>query len=322
MRAPTPPTKGRGATFNPPNRFRRDEREAVDDGWGTDGTRRRYATAAEDDRPHPAGAHDHRAQRVAGHPVQPVDQSVPRLRARLHLLLRAAVARVPRPVAGARLRDQAVRQAERRRAAARGTRDDRVIVCDPLALGSNTDPYQPIEREWKVTRSLLEVLAACEHPLTIITKGALILRDLDLLASMAAKRLVRVFVSIAMLDTELARTLDPRAAAPRRRLEIVAALALRASRSASSSRRSSRSSPTRTSKRSSRPRRRRARRHAGYTLLRLPARSGAALSRVARRASPAARRARDEHRAGHPRWPRQRPALRRADARSGQSTPT
>jgi DNA repair photolyase len=98
-------------------------------------------------------------------------------------------------------------------------------VCDPIALGSNTDPYQPIERELKITRSIIEVLAACEHPLTITTKGALVLRDLDLLAPLAAKNLVRVFVSIAMLDKELARKLDPRAAAPHRRLEIVRTLA-------------------------------------------------------------------------------------------------
>ena len=93
--------------------------------------------------------------------------------------------------------------------------------CDPIALGTNTDPYQPIEREWKITRSVIEVLAACDHPLTITTKGALIERDIDLLAPMAAKGLVRVSISIAMLDRELARKLDPRAAdaatAPRAR---------------------------------------------------------------------------------------------------------
>jgi DNA repair photolyase len=95
--------------------------------------------------------------------------------------------------------------------------------CDPIALGSNTDPYQPIEREWKITRSLIEVMAECDHPLTITTKGALIERDLDLLAPMAARGLVRVFVSIAMLDRELARKLDLRAAL-HRRLQIVKAL--------------------------------------------------------------------------------------------------
>jgi DNA repair photolyase len=97
--------------------------------------------------------------------------------------------------------------------------------CQPIALGTNTDPYQPIEREWKITRQIIEVLAECEHPLTITTKGALIERDLDLLAPLAAKNLIRAYVSIAILDRELARKLDPRAPTPQRRLEIVKALA-------------------------------------------------------------------------------------------------
>jgi len=111
--------------------------------------------------------------------------------------------------------------------AARRLRDElgrRGYRCEPIALGANTDPYQPIEREWKITRSVLEVLAECDHPLTITTKGVLIERDLELLASMAAKGLVRVFVSIAMLDRELARKLDPRAPAPQRRLQMIKSL--------------------------------------------------------------------------------------------------
>jgi DNA repair photolyase len=97
--------------------------------------------------------------------------------------------------------------------------------CDPIALGANTDPYQPIERQWRITRQVIEVLAECEHPLTITTKGSLVERDIDLLAPMAAKNLVRVFVSVTTLDRELARRLDPRAAAPGRRLELIASLA-------------------------------------------------------------------------------------------------
>src|SRR5580765_2158223 len=97
--------------------------------------------------------------------------------------------------------------------------------CEPIAMGTNTDPYQPIEREWKITRSVIEVLSECDHPLTITTKGALIERDIDLLAPMAARRLVRVSISIAMLDRERARKLDPRAPTPQRRLALVKALA-------------------------------------------------------------------------------------------------
>ena len=98
-------------------------------------------------------------------------------------------------------------------------------VCDPIALGTNTDPYQPIEREWKVTRQILEVLAAHEHPFTIVTKSALVERDIDLIAPMAARNMARVYVSITTLDRDLARTLEPRAAAPPRRLQAIRTLA-------------------------------------------------------------------------------------------------
>ncbi len=93
--------------------------------------------------------------------------------------------------------------------------------CSPIALGSNTDPYQPIEREWKITRQILEVLTECRHPLSIVTKSALIERDLDLLSQLAQDDLVQVFVSVTTLDAELARKLEPRASSPRRRLQAV-----------------------------------------------------------------------------------------------------
>src|SRR2546430_603165 len=69
-------------------------------------------------------------------------------------------------------------------------------VCDPIALGSNTDPSQPIEREWKVTRSIVEVLSQCNHPFSIVTKSARVERDIDLIAPMAANSMARVYVSI------------------------------------------------------------------------------------------------------------------------------
>jgi DNA repair photolyase len=94
-------------------------------------------------------------------------------------------------------------------------------ACSPIALGSNTDPYQPIEREWKITRQVLEVLAECRHPVSIVTKSALIERDLDLLADLARDDLVQVFISVTTLDGELARRLEPRAASPRRRLQAI-----------------------------------------------------------------------------------------------------
>ncbi len=97
--------------------------------------------------------------------------------------------------------------------------------CSPIAFGANTDCYQPVERKYRLTRSLIEVLAECEHPLTIVTKSALVERDLDLLAPMAAKNLVKAFVSITTLDRVLARRMEPRAASPQRRLDTLRALA-------------------------------------------------------------------------------------------------
>ncbi len=92
-------------------------------------------------------------------------------------------------------------------------------VCSPIALGANTDHYQPIEREWKITRQILEVLEECKHPFSIVTKSALIERDLDLLTQMARDDLVQVFITVTSLDAEVARKLEPRAASPRRRLQ-------------------------------------------------------------------------------------------------------
>lgn len=97
-------------------------------------------------------------------------------------------------------------------------------VCKPITLGANTDPYQPVERRMKVTRSILEVLARTRHPVSIITKSALVLRDLELLAELARQGLTSVAVSITTQDTALKRTLEPRAASPQARLRTVAAL--------------------------------------------------------------------------------------------------
>jgi DNA repair photolyase len=97
-------------------------------------------------------------------------------------------------------------------------------VCKPITLGANTDPYQPVERRMKVTRSILEVLARTRHPVTVITKSALVLRDLDLLTDLARAGLAAVALSITSLDNDLKRTLEPRAASPQARLRALAAL--------------------------------------------------------------------------------------------------
>lgn len=98
-------------------------------------------------------------------------------------------------------------------------------VPAPINIGSNTDPYQPVEKKWRLTRAALEVLAECHHPCTIVTKNALVERDLDLLAPMARENLVQVFVSVNSLDNHLAARLEPRASAPHRRIKAIHALA-------------------------------------------------------------------------------------------------
>jgi DNA repair photolyase len=223
--APPQIRKGRGATFNPDNRFRRDTREAVDDGWmappGVEGDEpappRTTVTIqaartiiARNDSPdipfdrsiNPYQGCEHGCVYCYARPTHAYLDLSPGLDFETRLFAK--------PNAPELLRAELARADYR---------------CQPIALGTNTDPYQPIEREWKITRQIIEILAECEHPLTITTKGVLIERDLDLLAPLAAKNLVRVYVSIAMLDRELARKLDPRAPTPQRRLEIIKALA-------------------------------------------------------------------------------------------------
>jgi DNA repair photolyase len=222
---PAPPTKGRGATFNPANRYRRDDREAFDDGWTgpsadedealpplktTVAIQAARTIIARNDSPdipftqsiNPYQGCEHGCIYCYARPSHAYLDLSPGLDFETKLFAK--------PNAAALLRAELARPG---------------YVCDPIALGTNTDPYQPIEREWKITRSILELLAPCEHPFSIVTKSALVERDLDLIAPMAAKNMARVYVSITTLDRELARKLEPRAAAPQRRLQTVKALA-------------------------------------------------------------------------------------------------
>lgn len=216
----TPPPKGRGTGQRPDSRFADWQREASDDGW-----------PATDDVPAPATElRIDTARSVISYnqsPDVPFDRSINPYRGCEHGCVycfarpsHAWLGLSPgldfetrlayKPDAAARLRDEL---------AAPGYR------CAPIALGVNTDAYQPVERRLGITREILEVLAACRHPVTIITKSALIERDIDLLSAMARDRLVQVMVSVTTLVPELARTLEPRAAAPQRRLRTIAGLA-------------------------------------------------------------------------------------------------
>jgi DNA repair photolyase len=97
-------------------------------------------------------------------------------------------------------------------------------TCEPIAIGVNTDAYQPLEKRLKITRGILEVMLETEHPVYLITKSSLIERDLDLLAPMAAKNLITVSISVTSFDNELSHRLEPRAAAPHRRLRTIKTL--------------------------------------------------------------------------------------------------
>ena len=93
-----------------------------------------------------------------------------------------------------------------------------------IAMGTNTDPYQPIERRYRITRQVLEVLSRFNHPASITTKSANVLRDVDILGDMAKRKLVKVFISVTTLDRDLARTMEPRASTPELRLKAIAGL--------------------------------------------------------------------------------------------------
>jgi len=97
--------------------------------------------------------------------------------------------------------------------------------CAVMAMGTNTDPYQPVERDLKVTRQILRVLSDFNHPVGIVTKNHLVTRDIDILADMARRNLAEVFLSVTTLDKDLARAMEPRASTPQRRLDAIRALA-------------------------------------------------------------------------------------------------
>ena len=210
------PLKGRGATINIEGRFETIDREAFDDGWFDETEPRRLETIVTEERVKSIISRNQS-------PDVPFTQSINPYRGCEHGCV-YCYARPSHAYLGlspgldfeTRLFAK-VNAAEtlRRELAAPGYR------CELIALGANTDPYQPIERKYRITRSVLEVLADCRHPLGIVTKNALIERDIDLLAPMAEHGLVEVFVSINCLDHEIARRLEPRCTAPTRRLEAI-----------------------------------------------------------------------------------------------------
>jgi DNA repair photolyase len=210
------PRKGRGAGINPEGRFETLVREAFDDGW----------RSADEDALPPLKTHvtEERARGIITRnhsPDIPFTQSINPYQGCEH----GCVYCYARPShayynlspgidfetrlfakvnAAELLREELSRPGYR---------------CEVIALGANTDPYQPIERHYGITRGILEVCAAFNQPVGIVTKNALVERDIDILAALARKNLVNVFISCNNLDHDLARRLEPRCSAPQRRLE-------------------------------------------------------------------------------------------------------
>ena len=216
-----PSKQRRGATFNPANRYRETETVAVDDGWGNpeDHSEPLLTSLSVDTSRSIVSRNDS--------PDIPFDRSINPYRGCEHGCIycyarpgHAWLGLSPGLDFESRLfyKPDAV-QLLRRELGRRG------YTPAPLALGTSTDAYQPVERRLGLTRAILGVLAETRHPVTIITKSALVERDRDLLTDMAEERLATVHVSLTTLDAGLARTLEPRAASPGRRLRAIASLA-------------------------------------------------------------------------------------------------
>jgi len=212
--------KGRGATINPAGRFAGSVTEAVDDGWEREAMPDSIATEvraeqarsiiARNDSPdipfeqsiNPYRGCEHGCVYCYARPSHAYVDLSPGIDFETKIFYKADAARL--------LRAELARPGYR---------------CQPIMLGANTDPYQPVEKRLGVTRQILEVLLELRHPVTVITKGALVLRDLELLTALAALNLVHVTVSLTTLDPDLKRTLEPRTASPQARLRVIAELA-------------------------------------------------------------------------------------------------
>jgi DNA repair photolyase len=212
------PHKGRGATLNPEGRFEKVTREAFDDGWDVAledepgrpltivAAERVKSIISKNDSPdipfilsiNPYRGCEHGCIYCYARPSHAYLNLSPGIDFETRLFAKVNAAQM--------LREELARPG---------------YVCSTITIGANTDPYQPVEREWKITRAILEVVAQCNQPIGIITKNALVERDLDILAPMAEKGLASVFVSVTTLDHDLARRMEPRAAAPARRIEAI-----------------------------------------------------------------------------------------------------
>lgn len=212
--------RGRGAVSKRSGRFEKETREEIDDGWGGLGTLDALKTNIHVEKPRSIITKN-------DSPDISFDRSINPYRGCEHGCV-YCFARPTHAYMGLSpgldfeteifVKDGAAQILERELSAPN-------YVPKMIAIGSNTDPYQPAERRHRVMRSILEVLARAKHPVGIVTKSALVLRDLDLLAPMAEQGLVKVALSVTTLDPRLARIMEPRAATPERRLDAIEKLA-------------------------------------------------------------------------------------------------
>ena len=216
---PSHKTTGRGARSNATGRFEGQEREYGDDGWAIDETIVPLRTEVSEER----------ARRIITYnksPDLPFDRSINPYRGCEH----GCVYCFARPThawlglsAGLDFETKLIARPNAPEILEKELRAKRYSVA-PITIGTNTDPYQPIEKTHKVMRGCLEVLQAFHHPVAIVTKGTLIERDVDILSEMAARGLARVGISVTSLDAGLSRRLEPRAPAPTRRLRTIQTL--------------------------------------------------------------------------------------------------
>ncbi|MGB3431695.1 PA0069 family radical SAM protein [Achromobacter sp.] len=246
--------RGRGAVTNVRHRFQRDDRVQVDDGWASSGLPADFVESVPDNFPDTASSQQADARVIPIVPDTRIEPAAPKTTVTAEearkMLSRNDSPDIPFDVAinpyrgcehgcvycyarpthsylglspGLDFETRLVAKAN----AVQALRAELArpgYKPSPINIGSATDAYQPIEREWRLTRGLLELMLETRHPLTIVTKNALVARDLDLLAALAEQKLVVVYMSITTLDAGMARTLEPRAAAPWRRLEAVRSL--------------------------------------------------------------------------------------------------
>lgn len=211
--------RGRGAGLNMPGRFERQSREIFDDGW----------ESIEDLPPFKTEVQEERARTIITRNESPdisFDRSINPYRGCEHGCVYCFARPTHAYMGLSPGLDFESRLFAKPNAAELLERELSKPGYTPrtIAIGTNTDPYQPIERQWKIMREILTVLDRCNHPVGIVTKSALVTRDIDILSRMAGRRLVKVALSVTTLDRKLARTMEPRASAPEKRLSAIRAL--------------------------------------------------------------------------------------------------